>query len=96
METIRTHRVGTITTGFILIAFGVMFLLHLFFGAVSYEMIFRLWPLILIGLGSEVLLSNFAKDTIVYDKGAIALMIVIAFFAMGMASVDVIMQNITL
>ena len=30
METVRTHRVGSITTGFAFIAFGVMFILHLF------------------------------------------------------------------
>ena len=88
METIRTHRVGTITTGLSLIAFGVMFVLHLFMNAISYDMIFRFWPVILIGLGVEVLLSNFCNDKIVYDKGAICLMLIIAIFTMGMAGMD--------
>jgi hypothetical protein len=94
METVRTHRVGSITTGISLIVFGGMFLLHLFSNTITYSMIFKLWPIILIGLGIEVLLSNYAKEKIVYDKAAIALMFVIAIFAMGMASADWIFTNI--
>ena len=88
METVRTHRVGSITTGLSLIAFGVMFVIHMFLNVLSYELIFKLWPVILIGLGVELLLSNFAKDKIVYDKAAIFLMFVMALFAMGMAGAD--------
>ena len=88
METVRTHRVGTITAGLSLIAFGVMFVLHLFMNVISYELIFKLWPIILIGLGLEVLFSNFIKDKMIYDKGAICLMFVLAIFAMGMAGMD--------
>jgi hypothetical protein len=94
METCRTHRVGTITTGLVLIAFGVLFILHLFMNVITYELIFRFWPVILIGLGLEVLLTNFAKDKIVYDKAAIFLMLLLAFFAMGMACADMCMQYI--
>ncbi|WP_026663636.1 hypothetical protein [Butyrivibrio proteoclasticus] len=87
-KTIRVHRVGSITTGLFMIALGVSFILHLFFGLISYEMIFRLWPFMIIGLGIELLISNFLTDKIIYDKAAIFLMIVIAFFAMGMAGAD--------
>ena len=93
METVRTHRVGTITTGLSLIAFGVLFALHLFMNVISYDLIYKLWPVILIGLGVEVLFSVFAKDKIIYDKGAICLMFVIAFFAMGMAGMDWILMH---
>ena len=87
-NTIRIHRVGSITTGLGMIAFGAAFLLHLFLGVVSYEMIFRLWPLMLIGLGIELLISNFRTDKIIYDKAAIFLMIVVTFFAMGMGCAE--------
>lgn len=93
METVRTHRVGSITTGLSLIAFGVMFVIHMFLNVLSYELIFKLWPVILIGLGVELLLSNFAKEKIVYDKAAIFLMFVMALFAMGMAGADWILTN---
>ena len=88
MVIIRTHRVGSITAGLSLIAFGVMFMIHLFTNIITYDMIFKLWPMILIGLGAELLMTNFAKDEMIYDKAAIALMIVMAFFAMGMACAD--------
>ncbi len=94
METVRTHRVGSVTTGISLIVFGGMFLLHLFSNLISYEMIFKLWPIILIGLGIEILLSNYIKDKIIYDKAAIVLMFLIAFFAMGMAGADWAFVNI--
>ena len=91
MENIRTHRVGTITTGISLIAFGIMFLLHLFVDSISYELIFNLWPVIMIGLGIEVLLSSFSKEKIIYDKAAVILMFFVAFFAMSMAGADMFM-----
>ena len=95
METVRTHRVGTITTGFAFIAFGVMFILHLFLSVISYDVIFKLWPLILIGLGVEVLASNLKTDRVIYDKAAIVLMFILAFFAMCMAGADLMFQYIT-
>lgn len=88
----RTHRVGSITTGVSLIAFGVMFAVHLFTGFMNYEMIFRLWPFIIIGLGVELLISNFLTEKIVYDKAAIFLLIMTSFFAMCMAGADMFFQ----
>ena len=46
----------------------------------------------IIGLGIELLISNFLTDRIVYDKAAIFLMLVIAFFAMGMAGADMFFE----
>ena len=83
--TYRSHRVGSITAGLSMIAFGVMFLLHLVFDMIDYQMMFSLWPVILILLGLELLLSNFSTKKIVYDKAAIFLLIVMTLFALGMA-----------
>lgn len=94
METVRTHRVGTLTAGFSFITFGVLFLLHLFINAISYDLIFKLWPFIIIGLGIELLLSNFTNKSIIYDKAAVVLVFLITFFAMGMAGADLFIQNI--
>lgn len=85
----RTHRVGAITTGISLIVYGVMFLLHTCFGIISYPVMFKCWPLVLIGLGIELLLSNALDKRFVYDKGAIVLLFFTACFAMGMAGADV-------
>ena len=89
---VRTHRVGSITAGLSMIVFGVLFILHLFIGALDYTMIFRLWPLMIIGLGVEMLISNFKSDQIIYDKPAVTLLFITTLFAMSMAGADMLMQ----
>jgi UDP-N-acetylmuramyl pentapeptide phosphotransferase/UDP-N-acetylglucosamine-1-phosphate transferase len=86
----KTHRVGTITLGGMLIVFGILFLLRLFFVGITYELIFRLWPIIFLFLGGEVLIANFRQkdEKMVYDKTAIVILVILSFFAMGMAVVD--------
>ncbi len=92
IKPIRTHRVGTYTAGVSMIIFGCMFLARLFVETLNYRTIFSLWPVILIGLGIELLLSNVVKKKLVYDAAAIVLLFVMAFFAMGMAVVDICMR----
>lgn len=58
VQTRRSRRVGSVTAGLGMIVFGVLFLLHSLFGIMSYQMIFSLWPMILIGLGIELLWSR--------------------------------------
>ncbi|MGI6069748.1 MAG: LiaI-LiaF-like domain-containing protein [Blautia sp.] len=90
----RTHRVGTITFGCVLVIFGALFGAHMFLPALTYDFIFRLWPCILILLGIEVLLSN-AKlkgTSFIYDKASIFLLIVLTFFTIAMAWVDQMIQ----
>ena len=67
---VRTHRVGAFTSGFSMVGFGVLLLLHNLLDVMDYEMILGFWPLILIGMGIELLLSNVFKSRIVYDKAA--------------------------
>ena len=93
---VRTHRVGSITAGTSMIVFGILFLLHLIVDYMSYTTIFSMWPVVLIGLGIELLISNFLKKSIVYDKAAIFLLITMALFAMVMAVVDVCIKASTL
>ena len=90
--TYRTHRVGSITAGFSMIVFGALLLSHSLFGVFDYEIIFSLWPIILIGLGVELLLSNVWEKKIVYDKGSIVLLFIMTFFAIGMAITEVCME----
>ena len=90
--TVRIHRVGSITTGLCMVVYGILLLMHTLFDMVSYEIIFSLWPLILIGLGVELLLSNWMKQEIIYDKAAVFLLIIMSFFAMGLACADVCME----
>lgn len=90
----RTHRVGSITAGVSLVVFGIAFLIRMFTDAITYEMVFSLWPLILIGLGAEILISNVKADNLKYDKGAAVLMILMMIFASCMACASTVMNNI--
>lgn len=82
----RVRRVGSFTCGILLILFGGLFLLRLVVPMITYTFILHLWPLILIFLGVEVLLSNQKSDKTVikYDASAIVLVFLLAFFSVGM------------
>lgn len=93
----RTHRVGTVTCGLVLILYGVLFLLHMAVPALNYEIILRLWPVTLIILGVEILLSSMGKNQekqkFVYDFPAVLIIMMMLFFAMIMAVMDYAMRN---
>lgn len=93
-EEIRVRRVGSVTCGISLIIFGVLFLIHLFYNSLSYVVILKFWPLVLIGLGIELLASYVKPKQVIYDKGAVALMILMSFFAACMAGVDIFINNL--
>ena len=90
----RTHKVGTLTLGVGLILFGVLFLVHLFTGALSYELIFHLWPVVFILLGVEVLLSLIPSGRVQFQLsiGSVVLMALMMVFAMVMAGADLSMR----
>ena len=91
-KSIRVHRVGSVTAGLMMVVFGIMLLLQSAFQLVTYELILSLWPVILISLGVELLLSNVRTRKIIYDRAAICLMILMSFFAVGMAITDVCLK----
>lgn len=90
----RTHRVGVITAGASLVGFGIVFLLQQFM-ELDFVFIIKFWPLILISLGAEVIVSSFMEEgTYKYDKGAIAIIILMMGFAFLMAAATEIMRYI--
>ena len=82
----KTHRVGTITLGCMLIVFGILLLLHLFIPALTYTTILNYWPVSFILLGLEVLATNIRsnKVTFIYDGWSIILLFFILGFTMFM------------
>lgn len=86
---VKPRRMGTISIGVSLVTFGVMFLLCSVFEILSYETVFALWPVIIIAYGLELLVFSFFKGKLMYDKGAVFIMILLMLFAVGMAGVDV-------
>ena len=87
---IRTRKVGTLTAGITLVAFGVLFLLRFILPQIDYTLLISCWPAVLILLGLEIIGSYFfnKEEKLQYDGGAIALIILLTFFAMGMASFE--------
>lgn len=86
----RQRRVGTVTLGAVLVLYGIVFLLHSFIEGLSYYFILRLWPVIFLVLGIEVLISSirFKEQEFKYDFAAIIIICILIMFAMGMAGLD--------
>ena len=101
-QTIRIRRVGSVTFGVLLVLTGGLFLVHLFFPAFNYWLIYRFWPVTLILLGLEVLWGSRQKtcqilddkgnmieqNKVVYDFPAILMMMLVTGFTMCMALID--------
>ena len=87
---IKGRRVGTFTTGIVLVMFGIMFLVRLVYPGFNYSMIASLWPLVLVLLGIEIIAACLInKEEIMrYDFGAIILIVLLSIFAMGMGSME--------
>lgn len=51
-------RVGTLTMGLSLVLFGVLFALHTFFDIFTFAFIIKLWPIVIIFLGIEMLVNS--------------------------------------
>lgn len=85
---VRIHRVGSITAGASMIVWGILFALYEINILKDLIFVLRLWPLILIGLGIEILWFSKGKQECIYDKGAIFIMILMSCFSMLMACGD--------
>lgn len=88
MENSKPRRVGTVSIGISMVVFGVMFLLCSVFEIMTYELVFSLWPVILIALGLELLVFSFLKGKLIYDKGSVLIMILMMILAAAMAAAD--------
>ena len=72
---------------------GILYLSTLFSNALSYKTIMRFWPVILIGLGCEILISNMKESELKYDKGAVVIIICMGIFAAAMAVLSAMLDN---
>ncbi len=105
--TIRVHRLGSVTFGVVLVLLGALFMIHLILPALNFMMVFRLWPVVLILLGVEVLRGSRYKTyevvgrdgqvveqcKVVYDIPAIILTGCALFMTLGLAWIDWLYVN---
>lgn len=91
----KGRRVGTFTAGIVLVLFGALFLLRLVTDSINIMFIASLWPLILVFLGVEVIAASIInkEEKMQYDFGAIILIIILAFFAMGMGGAEFVYSH---
>ena len=101
-QTIRIRRVGSITFGVVLVTTGILFLTETFLPNLDYWIMFRFWPIILILLGIEVLMSTRQKsweildetgkvveqNKVIYDVPAIVLTMFLVGFSLVMGVVN--------
>ncbi|MBU3143747.1 LiaI-LiaF-like domain-containing protein [Clostridium sp. CF012] len=94
---IKGRRVGTFTTGIVLVIFGIMFLLRIINPSIDYLLIASLWPLILVILGIEIIIAYLInkEEIMKYDFYAIILIIIVSFFAMGMGCMEYVITHIS-
>ena len=94
MEEVRVHHVGTMTLGLTMICFGILFLIHVLFRGISFEIIYKMWPLIFLSLGTEILFADrkYRNAEIKYDKPAILLTAVLTVFAVCMAFIGQVIE----
>ena len=83
----KERRVGTITVGLSLVAFGILFLIRNFIPGLDYYTILSLWPFVLISMGAEILMYRFFSDELQLrmDGGAIFLLFMLGVFSFTMA-----------
>ena len=94
---IKGRRVGTLTAGIVLVVFGIMFLLRLVTSNINIILIASLWPLILVSVGIEIIVAYIInkEEKMQYDFSAIILVVILAFFAMGMGGSEFIITHLS-
>jgi len=93
----KGRRVGTLTSGIILVMFGIMFLLRVVITNINILLIASLWPLILVSVGIEIIVTYIInkEEKMQYDFSAIILVVILAFFALGMGGAEFIITHLS-
>ena len=89
----KSRKIGVLTLGVSLIAFGVLYLLRVFMPGWDYLTVLRFWPFVLILLGVEVLLAALlprpeGEPPARVDALSIVLLFVTLFMACGLAAAE--------
>lgn len=92
---LKNRAVGTLTLGISFVVFGVFFLTNAVFDVIPYTILFTLWPVILILLGVEVLVSyamNKTENTR-FSGVSIFLLVLLTLFALSAGAVGYAIEN---
>lgn len=93
----KIKRVGTVTFGLSLISIGALFIVNIFVSSFSVWEALKFWPVILVMLGIEILVSlalgNRKNTQFKFDWVSMLLTVFMVLFSMAMAFADSILQN---
>ena len=89
------RRVGTLTLGVVLILMGGAFIAHLVLPVLSLKILLNFWPVVLILLGIETLVSYFVnkQERLRYDVWSIVIMIVLVGFSTCMGWAQFLLER---
>lgn len=88
----RTRRVGGLTAGISLVAFGIAFAAGMLLPEFNFWNIISFWPVVFILLGAEILFNYFTagNDKMGYDFLSVFIIFMMLFFALCMAGARVL------
>ena len=94
----RTRRVGGLTAGLSLVAFGIFFAIGMFVPSIDFGDIISFWPAVFILLGGEILFNYFTSqnERTGYDIFSVIIVFIMLFFALCMAGAQVLIDEIPL
>ena|GEM_PF-152744 len=95
----KSRKIGVLTMGITLVAFGVLFLLRAFIDGLDWISVMRFWPVVLIGLGIEVLISALippkeGQPRARVDALSIVVLFLALFLAFGLAAGQFVIEQI--
>jgi len=95
----KSRKIGVLTLGVSLIAFGALYLLRVFMPGWDYLTVLRFWPFVLILLGVEVLLSALlprpeGQPPARVDALSVILLFITLFLACGLAAAEFALQQL--
>lgn len=91
----NNRRVGTLTLGIVLILMGLAFFSRLIFPEYSLRILLDFWPIVLIILGIETLVSYFinTQERLRYDGWSIVIMIGLIGFSTFMGGAQFLLEE---
>ena len=95
----RSRKIGVFTLGIALVAFGVLFMVRVFVPWFDYIRVLQFWPVVLILLGIEVLVSALlpkkeGEPPLKLDTASVILLFVTLFLACGLAAAQFALERL--
>jgi len=95
----KSRKIGVLTLGVSLVAFGVLYLLRVFVPGWNYLTVLKFWPFVLILLGVEVLLSALlprkeGEPPAKVDALSVVLLFLTLFMACGLAAAEFALEQL--